>query len=73
MDNAKIYITSRRNNELVIEWVKDIELFSNTKQRTNYIEAQETVLQKNGTKKVQCLGQWITDLDITTKNAKIIF
>jgi len=30
------------------------------------------VLQKDGTKKVQYLGQWITDLEITSKNAQII-
>ncbi len=34
-----------------MEWVKDIELFSSTKQRTNYIKVGEIVLQKNGTKK----------------------
>ncbi len=72
IDKSKVYTTSRRNNELVIEWVNDIELFSGTKQRTNYIAAWELVPQKNGTKKVQYFGKWITDLEITNKNAKII-
>ena len=72
VEKSKTYTTSRRNNELVIEWVNDIELFSSTKQKTNYLAAWELVPQKNGTKKVQYFGKWITDLEITEKNAKVI-
>lgn len=71
-DKTKTYATSLRNNALVIEWVNDVELFSTTKQKTNYLSAWELVPQKDGTKKVQYYGKWITDLEITEQNAKII-
>lgn len=72
VDKSKIEARSIRNNKLVIEWVNDVELFSSTKARTNYIEAWELVPQKDGTNKTQYYGKWITDLKITTKTAKTI-
>ena len=35
-DKNKTYASSLRKNDVVIEWVNDVELFSTTKQRTNY-------------------------------------
>lgn len=71
-DKSKTYNISRRQNELIIEWCNDIELFKTTKQRTNYLEAREIVPQKDGTKKVEYFGKWITDVVITSENAKTI-
>ena len=71
-EKSRIDARSIRNNKLIIEWVNDIELFSSTKARTNYIEAWEIVPQRDGTNKTQYYGKWITDLQITTENAKTI-
>ena len=48
-----------------------MELFSSTKVRTNYMEAWELVPQKDGTNKSQYYGKWITDLEITSNNARL--
>lgn len=72
IEKSKICVTSRRKNELVIEWHNDIELFKTTGQRTNYIEARELVPQKDGQQKVEYLGKWITDIEVTQENAKTI-
>ncbi|MDC0864811.1 transposase [Rickettsiaceae bacterium] len=69
---SRLETTSLRNNKLIIEWVNDVELFSSTKKRTNYIEAWELVPQKDGTIKGQYYGKWISDLKITTDTAKTI-
>ena len=71
-DRSRIEITSLRKNKLIVEWVNDVELFSSTKIKSNYIEAWELVPQKDGTNKSQYYGKWITDLEITSDNAKII-
>ena len=57
---------------MVIEWVNDVELFSSTNVRTNYMEAWELVPQKDGSLKNQYYGKWITDIEITQDNAKIL-
>jgi hypothetical protein len=72
LEKSKIYTTSRRKNELIIEWKNHVELFKTTKVRTNYIEAREVVPQKNGKNKIQYYGKWITDIKITSENAKTI-
>ena len=72
VEKSRIETTSLRNNKLIIEWVHDVELFSSTEERTNYIEAWELVPQKDGTIKSQYYGKWITDLKITIENAKTI-
>lgn len=72
LEKLRVETTSLRNNKLIIEWVNDVELFSSTKKRTNYIEAWELVPQKDGTIKSQYYGKWITDLKITTDDAKTI-
>ena len=69
-DKSKIETLSLRKNKLIIQWVNDVELFSSTKIRTNYMEAWELVPQKDGSKKSQYYGKWITDLEITSDNAK---
>jgi len=69
-DTSKIETQSLRKNKLIIEWVNDVELFSSTKTRANYMEAWELVPQKDGTNKTQYYGKWITDLEITSDNAK---
>jgi hypothetical protein len=69
---SKIETQSLRKNQLIIQWVNNIELFSNTKVRTNYMEAWELVPQKDGTNKSQYYGKWITDIGITSDNAKIL-
>lgn len=71
-DKSRLETLSLRGNEMFIEWVNDVELFSSTKKRTNYIEAWELVPQKDGTHKTQYYGKWITDLDISNDTAKII-
>ena len=68
----RIVVESRRENQVVIEWVNDIELFSSTKTKTNYIEAWELVPQKDGKTKSQYYGKWITNIDMTKENAKEI-
>jgi len=72
LDKSKTYATSRRENKVVIEWVNDVEVFKSTKIKSNYFEAREMVPQKDGKDKAQFLGKWITDIKITTDNAKII-
>ena len=72
IEKSKTYALSLRKNELIIEWHNDIELFKTTGQRTNYFEAWELVPQKDGKKKVEYYGKWITDIEITTENAKTI-
>jgi len=72
IEKSKTYETSRRKNELVIEWHNDIELFKTTGLRTNYIEAWELVPQKDGKNKVEYFGKWITDLEVTAESAKTI-
>ena len=72
IEKSRAYDLSRRKNELVIEWYNDIELFKTTGQRTNYFEAWEVVTQKDGKKRVEYYGKWITDIEITAKNAKTI-
>ena len=69
---SKIETPSLRKNKLIIQWVNDVELFSSTKVRTNYMEACELVPQKDGTHKSQYYGKWITDLEITSDNAKTL-
>lgn len=71
-DKSKVSTTSLRKNKLIIEWVNDVELFSTTKIRTNYMEAWELVPQKDGSIKSQYYGKWITDLKITEENAHTI-
>ncbi|WP_250310659.1 transposase [Rickettsia endosymbiont of Oedothorax gibbosus] len=72
VDKSKIETLSLRRNKLIIEWVNDVELFTSTKVRTNYIAAWELVPQKDGSNKSQYYGKWITDLEITSDNAKTI-
>jgi predicted transposase YbfD/YdcC len=69
---SKIETLSLRKNKLIIQWVNDVELFSSTKVRTNYMEAWELVPQKDGTNKSQYYGKWITDLEITKDNARTL-
>jgi len=69
---SKIETLSLRKNKLVIQWVNDVELFSSTKVKTNYMEAWELVPQKDGSNKSQYYGKWITDLEITSNNAKTL-
>lgn len=69
---SKLVVKSLRGNQVVIEWVNNIELFSSRKTRTNYIEAWELVPQKDGKMKSQYYGKWITDISITNDNAKEI-
>jgi hypothetical protein len=71
-DKTKIETLSLRKNKLIIQWINDVELFSSTKVRTNYMEAWELVPQKDGTNKSQYYGKWITDLEITSNNAKTL-
>ena len=71
-DKSKVETLSLRKNKLIIEWTNDVELFSTTNVRTNYIEAWELVPQKDGTNKSQYYGKWITDLEIRSDNAKTI-
>lgn len=71
-DRSKVEVSSLRKNKLIIEWVNDIELFSSTKVSSNYFEAWELVPQKDGTQKSQYYGKWITDIEITSDNAKTI-
>lgn len=69
---SKIDTLSLRKNKLIIQWANDVELFSSTKVRTNYMEAWELVPQKDGSSKSQYYGKWITDIEITSDNAKIL-
>jgi len=69
---SKIETLSLRKNKLIIQCVNDVELFSSTKVRTNYMEAWELVPQKDGTNKSQYYGKWITDLEITSNNARTL-
>lgn len=69
---SKIETLSLRQNKLIIQWVNDVELFSSTKVRTNYMEAWELVPQKDGSNKSQYYGKWITDLEIKLDNAKTL-
>ena len=69
---SKIETLSLRKNKLIIQWANDVELFSSTKVRTNYMEAWELVLQKDGSSKSQYYGKWITDIEITSDNAKTL-
>jgi len=71
-DKTKSETVSLRKNKLMIQWVNDVELFSSTKVRTNYMEAWELVPQKDGSNKSQYYGKWITDLEITLDNAKTL-
>jgi len=71
-DKSKIETVSLRKNKLIIQWVNDVELFSTTKVRTNYMEAWEIVPQKDGTNKSQYYGKWITDLEIRSDNAQTL-
>jgi hypothetical protein len=71
-EKSKLECLSLRKNKIIINWANNIELFSTTKIKTNYIEAWELVPQKDGTKKSQYYGKWITDLEITTENAKAL-
>lgn len=71
-DKSKIETLSLRKNKLIIQWVNDVELFSSTKIRTNYMEAWELVPQRDGTNKSQYYGKWITDIKIASDNAKIL-
>jgi hypothetical protein len=71
-EKSKLECLSLRKNKIIINWANNIELFSTTKIKTNYIEAWELVPQKDDTKKSQYYGKWITDLEITTENAKTI-
>ena len=71
-DKSKIETVSLRKNKLIIQWVNDVELFSTTKVRTNYMEAWELVPQKDGTNKSQYYGKWITDLEIRSDNAQTL-
>jgi len=71
-DKLKIETVSLRKNKLIIQWVNDVELFSTTKVRTNYMEAWEIVPQKDGTNKSQYYGKWITDLEIRSDNAQTL-
>ena len=69
---SKIETLSLRKNKLMIQWVNDVELFSSTEVRTNYMEAWELVPQKDGSNKSQYYGKWITDLEITSDNARTL-
>lgn len=69
---SKIETLSLRKNKLMIQWVNDVELFSSTKVKTNYMEAWELVPQKDGSNKSQYYGKWITDLEITSDNARTL-
>jgi hypothetical protein len=69
---TKTETLSLRKNRMVIEWVNDVELFSSTNVRTNYMEAWELVPQKDGSLRSQYYGKWITDIEITQDNAKIL-
>lgn len=69
---SKIETLSLRQNKLIIQWVNDVELFSSTKVKTNYMEAWELVPQKDGSNKSQYYGKWITDLEIKLDNAKTL-
>lgn len=71
-DKTKTEALSLRKNRMVIEWVNDIELFSSTNVRTNYMEAWELVPQKDGSLRSQYYGKWITDIEITQDNAKTL-
>ncbi len=71
-EKSKIEGVSLRKNKMIIKWANNVELFSTTKVRTNYVEAWELVPQKDGMNKSQYYGKWITDLEITTENAKTI-
>ena len=72
VDKRKTQTLSLRRNKMVIEWVNNIELFSSTNIRTNYMEAWELVPQKDGSLKSQYYGKWITDIEITDDNAKTL-
>jgi hypothetical protein len=69
---SKVETLSLRKNKLMIQWVNDVELFSSTKVRTNYMEAWELVPQKDGSDKSQYYGKWITDIEITSDNARTL-
>ncbi len=69
---SRIEALSLRKNKMIIEWVNNVELFRSTKTQTNYIEAWELVPQRDGTNKSQYYGKWITDIDISLKNAATI-
>ena len=71
-DKSKVETLSLRKNKLIIEWVNNVELFSSTKVRSNYMEAWELVPQKDGSNKSQYYGKWITDLEITSDNARTL-
>ena len=68
----RVVVKSLRSNELIIEWVNKVTLFSSYEEKVNYIEAWEIVPQKDGSTKSQYYGKWITDIEITKNNAKII-
>lgn len=72
VDKRKTQTLSLRKNKMVIEWVNDVELFSSTNVRTNYMEAWELVPQKDGSLKSQYYGKWITDIEIMDDNAKTL-
>lgn len=72
LEKSKVSVSSLRDNQLTIEWVNDVELFKTTQERTNYFEARELVLQKDGSCKIQYYGKWITNIEITKENAKVI-
>ena len=42
-DKSKVETLSLRKNKLIIEWVNDVELFSSTKIRSNYIVSERKV------------------------------
>jgi hypothetical protein len=69
--NAKdrVIIKSLRGNELIIEWVNNVTLFSSYEEKVHYIEAWEVIPQKGGSTKSQYYGKWITDIEITKNNA----
>ena len=67
-----VIVKSLRGNELIIECVNNVTLFSGYEEKVNYIEAWEVVPQKDGSTKSQYYGKWITDIEITKNNAKII-
>ena len=69
---SRITIPSLRKNNLIIEWVNNVELFTSTKIKSNYLEAWEVVPQKDGSNKSEYYGKWITDLESTPDNVKII-
>lgn len=68
----RVKVKSLRGNELIIEWVNDVKLFSSYEETVNYMEAWEIVPQKDGSTKSQYYGKWITDIKISKDNAKII-